>query len=125
MAGRSRDQSKNASSSTTGWDAREHGDLYCQDLHTAPRTDLGTILVTGASGYIGGRLVPELVARGYKVRVMVRSFSPQDRERWPGVEIVTGDALDLKSLVPALKGVNTAYYLIHSLLHGPKTYKNC
>ena len=104
-------------------DMPEQGDLYCAALHTSPQPDLGKILVTGASGYIGGRLVPELIARGYDVRVMVRSQSPEYQERWPGVEIVTGDALDPESLISALKGVNTAYYLIHSLLHGPKRFE--
>jgi uncharacterized protein YbjT (DUF2867 family) len=125
MAGRSRHEGKTVAGSKPGMaaDGADKSDLYCHALQTLPRTDAGVILVTGASGYIGGRLVPELVARGYKVRVMVRSYSPQDQERWPEVEIVTGDALDFESLVPALNGVHTAYYLIHSLLHGPKRFE--
>jgi uncharacterized protein YbjT (DUF2867 family) len=92
------------------------GDLFCQDLPTRPRPDLGTILVTGATGYIGGRLVPELLYRGYTVRVMVRESSPEHKNRWPGAEIVVADALISDSLEKALEGVHTAYYLIHSLL---------
>ena len=73
-------------------------------------------LVTGATGYIGGRLVPQLLAAGFRVRVMARN--PQnlaDRE-WHGqVEIVAGDAADPGSLTRALTGVDVAYYLIHSL----------
>ena len=46
--------------------------LFCHDLSTIPKPEIGTVLVTGASGYIGGRLVPELLDRGYKVRVLVR-----------------------------------------------------
>jgi hypothetical protein len=48
--------------------------LLCHDLPSKPLPHVGTILVTGASGYVGGRLIPELLARGYKVRVMVRGI---------------------------------------------------
>lgn len=78
----------------------------------------GKVLVTGASGYIGGRLVPVLAERGYDVRVMVRAPSPEYAERWPACEIVAADALDPASLRSALQGVDTAYYLIHSMLMG-------
>ncbi len=44
--------------------------------------NMGKILVTGASGYIGGKLVPELIERGYKVRIMVRETSPVYRSLW-------------------------------------------
>ena len=47
-------------------------EFFCFDLPTQPLPGTGKILVTGASGYIGGRLVSELLARGYQVRVMVR-----------------------------------------------------
>src|SRR4030042_2019420 len=93
--------------------------LFCHDLPTHPLPGAGRVLVTGASGYIGGRLVPELLARGYLVRAMVRAFSPTYSEHWPHAEIVTADALDPVSLDLALQGVDTAYYLIHSLLLGP------
>ncbi len=102
----------------------EPTDLYCQELQTTPQPQLGKILVTGATGYVGGRLVPELLARGYYVRVMVRALSAELRDRWPDVEIVLGDALDPESLLPALKGVNTAYYLIHSLLGGHERFED-
>ncbi|HUW87663.1 MAG TPA: SDR family oxidoreductase [Candidatus Paceibacterota bacterium] len=74
------------------------------------------VLVTGATGYIGGRLVPELLAAGYRVRVMARQ--PRhlaDREWFDRVEIVYGDPSDLETLPPALSMVTVAYYLIHSL----------
>lgn len=78
----------------------------------------GKVLVTGASGYIGGRLVAVLANRGYDVRVMVRAPSPEYAERWPACQIVAADALDVASLRSALQGVDTAYYLIHSMLMG-------
>jgi uncharacterized protein YbjT (DUF2867 family) len=97
--------------------------LYCEDLPTVPRPDLGPVLVTGATGYIGGRLVPELLARGYKVRAMVRAPSPEHRERWPAAEVVVADASDPVALQRAMDGVHTAYYLIHSLLLGPRQFE--
>jgi uncharacterized protein YbjT (DUF2867 family) len=100
----------------------EDKNLYCQDLPSKPLAGMGKVLVTGASGYIGGRLVPELLARGYHVRVMVRAPSPIYKERWPDVEMVTADARDLNQLKTALKDVDTAYYLIHSLLLGQKEF---
>ena len=78
--------------------------------------------MTGASGYIGGRLTPELLARGYQVRAMVRAASPEYQTRWPDAEIVVADALQPKSLDQALKDVHAAYYLIHSLLLGPERF---
>lgn len=74
------------------------------------------VLVTGATGYIGGRLVPELLAAGYRVRVMARQpRNLTDREWRDQVEIVRGDAAEADSLNEALRGVDVAYYLIHSL----------
>ena len=101
---------------------RQCEELFCDDLPSTFQPEIGTVLVTGASGYIGGRLVPELLARGYKVRAMVRAASPVYERRWPGAEIVVADALQPESLRTALKDVHTAYYLIHSLLLGPKKF---
>jgi len=97
--------------------------LYCHDLPTRSRASAGAVLVTGGTGYIGGRLVEELLARGYTVRVMVRKSSPEHAERWPGAEMVVADAGNVESLSNALKGIHTAYYLIHSLLLGPKEFE--
>jgi uncharacterized protein YbjT (DUF2867 family) len=96
---------------------------YTADLPTTPAPWIGTVLVTGASGYIGGRLVPELLARGYKVRIMVRGQSPEFREMWPSVEVVDADARDTRDLRAALAGVHTAFYLIHSLLLGQREFE--
>ncbi len=96
---------------------------YTAELPTAPDPSIGIVLVTGASGYIGGRLVPELLSRGYRVRIMVRGQSPEFREMWPSVEVVDADARDRDNLRAALKGVHTAYYLIHSLLLGQREFE--
>jgi len=75
------------------------------------------ILVTGVTGYVGGRLVPRLLAQGYQVRVLVRGGTERLNGRsWKNqVEIAIGDVLDPASLTEALTGVNAAYYLIHSM----------
>ena len=73
-------------------------------------------LVTGASGYIGGRLVPELLAAGHAVRCMARDPGKLSDQPWSGdVEIAAADALERTGVRRALEGVDVAYYLIHSL----------
>lgn len=103
---------------------QESNNILCTDLPTTPRPGMGRILVSGASGYIGGRLVPELLARGYRVRVMVRADSPEYKERWPGADIHVVDALDKEGLKKSLDGVYAAYYLIHSMLLGQKKFES-
>ena len=79
----------------------------------------GLILVTGATGYIGGRLAPRLLDAGYPVRCLVRDPARFQGRPWlPRVEVAPGDALDSASLDKALKGVSVAYYLIHGLRGG-------
>ena len=96
---------------------------YCFDLQTKPNVGMGKILVTGASGYIGGRLVPELIDRGYDVRILVRGETSEDMRRWPNAEVFVGDALMPGSLDHALEGITVAYYLIHSLLLGRNEFQ--
>ena len=77
-----------------------------------------TVLVTGATGYIGGRLTSRLVERGIPVRLLVRD-PRRIRGRWweHDVEVVTGDLFDPASLGRALDGVEQAYYLVHSMTY--------
>ncbi|MFI1968394.1 NAD(P)-dependent oxidoreductase [Streptomyces cinnamoneus] len=75
-----------------------------------------TCLVTGATGYIGGRLVPELLAAGYRVRALARSPAKLRDHPWAGdVEVVRGDVTDAASVGAALRGIDVAYYLVHAL----------
>jgi uncharacterized protein YbjT (DUF2867 family) len=78
------------------------------------------ILVTGATGYIGGSLAPHLLKAGYPVRVMVRN-PDRLRGRWwaEQVKVAVGDALKPETLPRVLEGVDVAYYFLHSLYAGP------
>lgn len=73
------------------------------------------VLLTGASGYVGGRLLPALLARGARVRCLARRPEVLAGRVPPGTEIARGDCLDAASLGPALAGTATAYYLVHSM----------
>ncbi|TFV85701.1 SDR family oxidoreductase [Blastococcus sp. CT_GayMR16] len=78
-------------------------------------------LVTGATGYIGGRLVPELLAAGHRVRVMTRSPDRLRDHPWAGqVEIVRADAADADQVATACAGADVVYYLVHALGSGPE-----
>ncbi|HLD41053.1 MAG TPA: SDR family oxidoreductase [Candidatus Omnitrophota bacterium] len=101
----------------------ETSDIFCDDLPSAPLSEAGKILVSGASGYIGGRLVPELLHRGYKVRALVRGDPLTYKNIWPEAEIVRADVLNKEEIRNALSGIDTAYYLIHSLHLGLKEFE--
>ncbi|MDE2751256.1 MAG: DUF2867 domain-containing protein [Gemmatimonadota bacterium] len=76
------------------------------------------VLVTGASGYVGGRLVAALEEGGTRVRCLARTPGYLAGRFSPGTGIVRGDVLDPGSLLAALEGVHTAYYLVHSMGSG-------
>ncbi|MFJ7265066.1 SDR family oxidoreductase [Streptomyces sp. NPDC099050] len=78
-------------------------------------------LVTGATGYIGGRLVPELLDAGHRVRCLARTPEKLRDHPWAGdAEIVRGDVTDRSSLAAAMDGIDVAYYLVHSLGTGSR-----
>lgn len=77
------------------------------------------VLVTGATGYIGGRLIPRLLERGHVVRVLVRDPGRIQEREWSGrVEVRQGDLHRPDTLASALDGVDAAYYLVHSMCAG-------
>lgn len=76
-------------------------------------------LVTGASGYIGGRLVPELLAAGHRVRCLARTPAKLRDHPWAGdVDVAGGDVTDEDSVGAAMRGIDVAYYLVHALGSG-------
>jgi len=78
------------------------------------------ILLTGATGYIGGRLLRHFEAERHPVRCIVRRPEFLRGRVAPGIEVVAGDLLDIESIKSAMTGVHTAYYLVHSMgtVHG-------
>ncbi len=77
------------------------------------------ILVTGATGYIASRLIPQLLERGYPVCALARQPQRLKSRRWfSQVEMTEGDVMNPATLKPALEGVHTAYYLIHNMSSG-------
>lgn len=83
------------------------------------------VLVTGATGYIGGRLVPRLLEAGYRVRCMARSPRKLESRDWadhPEVEVVQGDAGSRPDVERAMEGCRSAYYLIHSMIVAGASY---
>jgi uncharacterized protein YbjT (DUF2867 family) len=85
----------------------------------APReSSVPQVLLTGAGGYVGGRLLGALCARGMRVRCLVRRAEAWQGRTPVGVEVVAGDCLDADAVARACAGVGVAYYLVHSLAAG-------
>ncbi|MGE3171564.1 MAG: SDR family oxidoreductase [Planctomycetota bacterium] len=88
-------------------------------------TDDRPVLVTGATGYIGGRLVPRLLAAGHRVRCAVRSPQKLASRPWhgdPRVEVVACDLDDAAAVGSALSGCGAAFYLVHSMVAAGAAY---
>jgi uncharacterized protein YbjT (DUF2867 family) len=85
-----------------------------------------TIFITGATGYIGGRLVPRLLEHGYAVRCLARSRAKLLARPWARgerVEVVEGDAGDRAGLAHAMRGCAAAYFLVHSMDTAGREYR--
>ena len=101
------------------------GPLPADAAPFVPSPDRRPILLTGATGYIGGRLVPRLLEAGYAVRCLAREPRKLSARPWathPAVEIVAGDASSRPSLERAMAGTRAAFYLIHSMLAAGPEY---
>jgi len=83
------------------------------------------VLVTGATGYVGGRLIPRLISNGHRVRAMGRAMGKLMNRPWsdhPLIELIQGDVLDVDSLKQAADGCRAAFYLVHSMIAQKKKY---
>ncbi len=94
---------------------------------TKPRPDgpaKPLIGVTGATGYVGGRLIPRLLDEGYRVRCLARSPEKLAGRPWRDrVEVARGDLLDPGSLAPFLDGLHAIYYLVHAMAEGERGFE--
>ncbi len=73
------------------------------------------ILIAGATGYVGGELLKALLAAGYPVRCLARRPKILEARGLPGLQVVAGDVLDAVSIRAAMAGIDSAYYLVHSM----------
>ena len=92
-------------------------------MHPAPHPR--SIFLTGASGYVGGRLAPRLLEAGYKVRCLVRSAAKVRERDWaihPNCQVIEGDVKEVDALAEQMRGCEIACYLIHSMLAAGKKY---
>ncbi len=91
----------------------------------APASRDRPVLITGATGYVGGRLTPELLERGFRVRCLVREPRKLELRPWrdhPNVQVESDDLSDHGRLVEHLRGCSAAYYLIHSMISSGGEY---
>ena len=79
-----------------------------------------SILVTGATGFVGNRLISALVEKGYKIKALSRKNLPSDQN----VKFVQADAFDIRSLSIAMKGTEVAFYLLHSMEDNISAWRN-
>jgi len=89
------------------------------------KMDSRPILVTGATGYVGGRLIPALIDAGHRVRAMGRSLDKLRCRPWSRhqqIELIQGDVLERRSLENACRGCRAAYYLVHSMIAQKKKF---
>ena len=91
-------------------------------MNTPADKSADTVMLTGGTGYVGGRLIPLLEQLPGKLRCLARSPDKMRSHVQPGTELVQGDVLDPHSLDEAMKGVHTAYYLVH-LMSGSKDFE--
>lgn len=84
---------------------------------------MAKVLVLGATGYIGGRLVPRLLLHGHHVHCLVRSPKKLAGKNWKNVEIIQGDVLKPETFGEAFEGVDVVFYLIHSMMGGKTEFE--